>query len=76
VTKIFEAQGYISRLISHEFYAEYSSFSISCGPRVIYLTGVENSHHLQVVLISTIICININKFFVISLELYTTTLEK
>lgn len=54
VIKIFEAifEGYISRLISREFYAEYSAFSISCGLRVIYLTGIGNSHHLQVVLIS------------------------
>lgn len=59
VAEIFEAHGCISRLISREFCAEYSSFSISCGPRVIYLIGVGNSHRLQVVLISVSVCIGI-----------------
>lgn len=31
----------ISRLISYVFDAEYSSISIPCGPRAIYLVGVE-----------------------------------
>ena len=31
----------ISRLISCVFCAEYSSISIPCGPRAIYLVGVE-----------------------------------
>lgn len=59
MAEIFEAHGCISRLISREFCAEYSSFSILCGPRAIYLIDVGNSHRLQVLLISVSVCIGI-----------------
>lgn len=61
VTEIFEAHGCISRLISREFSAEYSSFFFSCGPRVIYFTG--KLRRLRMAFVSLSVCIGTYKCF-------------